>query len=79
MYLYGKVFVLRLSKVRLGGAGGMAQWLRALAVLYRGPEFNSQHPHSGSSPSITVVSWGLMPSSGVQMYMQTKHSYTQNT
>ena len=32
-------------------AGEMAQRLRALIAL-RGPEFNSQQPHSGSQPSI---------------------------
>lgn len=31
----------------------------------RGPEFKSQHPHGGPRD--------LTPSSGVQMYMQTKH------
>ncbi|EGW08013.1 hypothetical protein I79_019970 [Cricetulus griseus] len=31
----------------------MAQRLRALAACSsRGPEFNSQHPHDGSQPSI---------------------------
>jgi hypothetical protein len=29
------------------GAGEMAQWLRALTALPRGPEFNSQQPHDG--------------------------------
>jgi hypothetical protein len=30
----------------------MAQWLKALTALPRGPEFNSQQPHSGSQPSV---------------------------
>jgi hypothetical protein len=33
-------------------AGEMAQRLRALAALSRGPEFNSQQPHGGSKPSV---------------------------
>jgi hypothetical protein len=39
----------------------MAQWLRALTVLPKGPEFNSQQPHGGSQPP----QWDLMPLSGV--------------
>ena len=35
------------------GAGEMAQWLRALTALPRGPEFNSQQPRGGSQPSVT--------------------------
>jgi hypothetical protein len=34
------------------GAGKMAQQLRALTALPRGPEFNSQQPHGGTQPSI---------------------------
>lgn len=34
----------------------------------RGPKFNSQHPHGSSQLSLD-----LMPSSEVQVYMQTKH------
>ena len=30
----------------------MAQWLRALTALFRGPELNSQQPHGGSQPSV---------------------------
>jgi hypothetical protein len=30
----------------------MAQRVRALTFSSRGPEFNSQHPHGGSQPSI---------------------------
>jgi hypothetical protein len=33
-------------------AGKMAQQLRALTALSRGPEFNSQQPHGGSQPSV---------------------------
>lgn len=33
-------------------AGEMAQRLRALVVLPKGPEFNSQQPHGGSQPSV---------------------------
>lgn len=38
----------------------MARQLNALAS-YRGSEFDSQHPHGGSQPSV----WDLMPFSGV--------------
>jgi len=34
------------------GAGEMAQRLRALAALPKGPEFNSQQPQGGSRPSV---------------------------
>jgi hypothetical protein len=44
----------------------MAQQLRALAVLPRGPEFDSQQPHGGSQPSIMRSEL----SSGTQVYMQ---------
>ena len=30
----------------------MAQWLRALPALPKGPEFNSRQPHGGSQPSV---------------------------
>jgi hypothetical protein len=30
----------------------MAQWLRALTALPKGPEFKSQQPHGGSQPSV---------------------------
>ena len=33
----------------------------------RGPEFNSQQPHSSLQPYITVVLWDQMPSSDVQI------------
>ncbi|EDM14224.1 rCG23351 [Rattus norvegicus] len=33
-------------------AGEMAQRLRALTTLPRGPEFKSQQPHGGSQPSV---------------------------
>ena len=42
------------------GAGEMAQWLRALAVLAEDP--GSQHPHCGSQPSVTPGSEDLTPS-----------------
>jgi len=34
------------------GAGEMAQWLKTLTVLPKGPEFSSQQPHGGSQPSV---------------------------
>ena len=33
-------------------AGEMAQWLRALTALPRGPEFKSKQPHGGLQPSV---------------------------
>jgi hypothetical protein len=36
-------------KKLMGGAGEMAQRLRALTAL---PEFNSQQPHGGSQPPV---------------------------
>jgi hypothetical protein len=33
-------------------AGEMAEQVRALTALSRGPEFNSQKPHGGSQPSV---------------------------
>ena len=42
---------LLLQKTQVQGAGEMAQWLRALT--FRGSEFNSQHLHGGSQPSVT--------------------------
>lgn len=46
------------------GTGEMAQE-KGTGNSSRGPEFKSQHPHGGPRD--------LTPSSGVQMYMQTKH------
>jgi hypothetical protein len=50
----------------------MAQQLKALAGLPGVLSFNSQHPPSGSK--LSMGSNGL--SSGLQMYMLTKHIYT---
>ena len=36
-----------------GGAGEMAQWVRAPDCSFKGPEFKSQQPHGGSQPSVT--------------------------
>jgi hypothetical protein len=52
-----------LTSKNKAGAGEMAQraeWLRALAALFRGPEFNFQQPHGGSHPSVKgsdALSW----------------------
>jgi len=35
-----------------GWTGEMAQQLRALTALLKGPEFNSQQSHGGSQPSV---------------------------
>lgn len=40
--------------------------IKSMGCSSRSPEFNFQHP------PITVVPWDPMPSSGVQMYVQTK-------
>ena len=53
------------------GAGEMAQWLRALAAL---PEFRVQVPAT-TWWLTTICNGDLMPSSGMQVYMQTEHSY----
>ena len=48
--------IMHTVQLKLGGrsAGEMAQQLRALtACSSRGPEFNPQHPHGGSQPSVT--------------------------
>jgi hypothetical protein len=36
-----------------GGAGEMAQWVRAPDCSSEGPKFKSQQPHGGSQPSVT--------------------------
>lgn len=47
----------------------------------RGPKFGSQHPHSDSQPSVTLVSGTVTPSSDLchdqvcMWYMQNKHPY----
>ena len=43
----------------------MAQRLRALAALSRGPEFNSQQPHGGAHPSV-MRSGALFWPAGIQ-------------
>ena len=35
---------------------------------FRGPGFNSQHPHDSSQPSITPVPRDLMPSCGLPQH-----------
>jgi hypothetical protein len=37
---------------KIGGAGEMAQWVRAPDCSSEGPEFKSQQPHGGSQPSV---------------------------
>jgi hypothetical protein len=58
-----------------------------LFCCVRGNYLHSQHPHSGSQPSVMSVSGGLMPSSdphrdwhtpGEQRYVQAKYSYNKN-
>ena len=36
--------------------------VKSIGCSSRGPEFNSQHPHGGSQPSVTPVLGDLMPS-----------------
>jgi hypothetical protein len=45
-----KVFVNNIKTK--GGAGEMAQWVRAPNCSSEGPEFKSQQPHDGSQPSV---------------------------
>jgi hypothetical protein len=43
-------------------AGEMAQRLRALTALLKGPEFNSQQPHGGSQSTVIgsdALFWGV--------------------
>jgi hypothetical protein len=40
-------------KKRGGGAGEMAQWVRAPDCSSKGLKFKSQQPHGGSQPSVT--------------------------
>jgi hypothetical protein len=40
-------------KGKWGGAGEMAQWVRAPDCFSEGLEFKSQQPHGGSQPSVT--------------------------
>jgi hypothetical protein len=62
----------------------VAQRLRALACSFKGPRFNSKHPHGGSQTSVTAAPKYLLASldirhkSGTQTCMQTKHPYTNN-
>ena len=63
----------------------MAQQLRALAALPRGPEFNSQQPQDSSQPSVSPVPgsdpfFWLMQALHVcsaLVHTWAKHSYTQ--
>jgi hypothetical protein len=50
--LRGKIIGLS-AFIRNGGAGEMAQWVRAPDCSSEGPEFKSQQPHGGSQPSVT--------------------------
>jgi hypothetical protein len=43
------------KKNRTARAGEMAQWVRALPVQTRGPEFRSQHPHKKLHVAICTV------------------------
>jgi len=52
------------------GAGEMAQRLRPLIALSDGPEFNSQHPHGGSQPSVMLSSGESEDSDSVLIYMK---------
>jgi hypothetical protein len=52
----------------------MAQWLRAPFTL---PEVLSSIP-SNHMVAHTIYDWYLMLSSGMEVYIQIEHSYTQN-
>jgi hypothetical protein len=53
------------------GAGEMAQWLRILAALPKGPGFNSQYPHGSSQLSVTSFPGDLTPSHGYECRQNT--------
>lgn len=73
-WTYTQFKINMLLKFPNEGSGEVSQWLRAL----RGPRLPSQHPYSAPLFSISVVLWALMPSSGVRIHMQEKHSCTSN-
>ena len=55
--------------------------VKSTGCSYRGPRFNSLHPHGGSQPSITPVPGDPMPSSnlqGHQAHMWQTYTYRQN-
>jgi hypothetical protein len=64
---------------------GLERWLsgcKSTRCSYSGPMFNSQHPHGGSQPSVTMsreldalflISWAPRTH---MVYMQLKHPYT---
>lgn len=54
------------------GAGEGTWWLKALAILQKGPGFDSMHLNCGSQPSVTPVPEHLMPSSAL---LGTRHSH----
>lgn len=60
---------------------GLERWLQSWRVVpitccaYRQPRFNSQHPHGGSPPFITLVLRDLMSSSDLHRH-QASTSYT---
>jgi hypothetical protein len=50
--------------------------VKSTVCYSRGLGFDSQHPHGSLQPSITIVPYDSVPSSGVQTYMQTNtHMY----
>ena len=42
--------------------------LKSTGCSSRGPEFNSQHSHNGSQPSVILIPGYLMPSSGLHRH-----------
>jgi hypothetical protein len=62
---YHNQYIHFLVFLKLGVAGDMAQWIRTLAALPRGSEFNSQHPHGSSQQSVTPITGEPTPSSAL--------------
>ena len=51
--------------------------VKSILCSYRELRFNSQHPHSCSQPSVTLIPGDLMPSSVLQEYQVcTWYTYT---
>lgn len=72
-------------KVRIPGAGGVGQWLKALVSLVEGLRFGSQNPQSSSQPFVSPVQriqgpllalMGIRHAYDIQINMQAEHPST---
>jgi hypothetical protein len=69
---------LKKKKSYYAGTEKMAQQLKNIGCSSRGLRFDSQHPHGGSQPSITLVSDDLVSSFGLcEKYKNMVHRHTQ--